>query len=1585
MYRIVEMLPQSTSSSQMIPILIILGILIIILSFVFIWLQFFREDKETSGTTESSGPKVTTKTTLVPGTSGTTQTPGTSGPPSIPGTSGPPSIPGTSGPPSIPGTSGTTPPPPPTGTSGTTPPPPPTGTSGTTPPPPPTGTSGTIGSRIIDMYSGTSGTRVISGTSGVTGSSGTQLFSGVYPGINALYGIILKHSQYESYIGRGPFLQDARNCSPPVDMLRMTPNRSEAIVFVIERYPEIGNGFYALRDSVTGKYVRFYCWQSHIGLEDVITLTNGHYHWKITEDGKIINPALVFDAYNNAFNMPQNGYVRADRVDLLGGVPAASIIVVDIVPSNVVLPTFTVTASTTNPTGFTFKGTSPYDITFTLFQGSESLGTVTSSSLSSATGFFVPRTVTPNTQYTFQIKHEFRLLNTISFRTPPELSNFTVVPSVGGFTFKGTSPYDRTFTLFQGSESLGTVTSSSLSSATGWFVSRTVAPNTQYTFVIRNGSTVVSSVTITTPSLIINTFTVTKVSVGATNGFILRATANYNVEVLIVEGSISLGTARIDQLSSTSGVFISNTTLTPKTTYSFTLRYNNIIVASADATEQEIASGPTGSPNVRGLSGPRLSSGVGGDILYFRTIDAAGNDAGLGVTCDSSGNVYFTGNYNGSATIRNQVGSSVGTLPASSGSAGFLSKFDISGNYLYSRIVDGYGDSFAGVVCDPDENVYVCGTSSGGTPVLKNQSGVTTESFFDSSTFFCKFDRTGVHQWSRMLTVSPSSKFTNIACDSRGNVYISGYYSGNGTIMTHMGREIAKLPPASGVAGFVAKFDSTGNYIWSRILDGGSTDEGSGIACDSSGVYLTGYYTGNGIIKTQTGSSITNITRSGPISVGNAAFITKFDTDGTYQWSRIIDSANVEQGRGVACDSTGGVYFTGVYTGTPTLRTENGNILKTLPASVFESSAFVVKIDTSGNYIWTRLIDSQGIDNSTSVTCDLYGTVYVSGSFTGLRNALIKDETQTLKTLPWYWYTGLNAFITAFKSDGTYLYSRIINAGGGAAGDEVALSVSTDPYGDVYCAGYYPANPTIYNDNGQTLAILTSAQGNGAFLFKMYGPPSSQGSQLTSGTSGASGTIGSRIIDMYSGTSGTRVISGTSGASGTIGSRIIDMYSGTSGTRVISGTSGVPGTQPVDPSLLFGVVNTPYDISPLNNNPLQLIGTIPTDPVMRFTTTTGFVTQKTVPYTFPVRYEMYVMFKSFPTSGAHYIFRVGNAIEAYVNPNGQFVSRFQSGSTRFLSVYATLQLNRWHHILVTATIEKTCTITSTGFASDGYKIYLDGNYLNKYCWITNSLAAYTSNPIVVGKDTSAGRLGFDGWLSNLKIYTTKYMDYSVVPPPPPPLPPGVPAPPPAISSGTVVPKSGEVRGMYPPAPMSSNVVYFSGYSYGNGFYIANASTRIINSGYEYLAFDNTNVSAWTSSGGLYTMSTGQYTGAVQTITNVTTRRGEWISLWCPEQFILKKISLSIWNSVGTANYYTRAPRNYVICGSNNGSDWFEIQNVAESIFTRTILEVVTDITNNSTPYNRYRIIILDIQRCNSTTETCGSTSMTSIANIKFFA
>jgi len=186
---------------------------------------------------------------------------------------------------------------------------------------------------------------------------------------------------------------------------------------------------------------------------------------------------------------------------------------------------------------------------------------------------------------------------------------------------------------------------------------------------------------------------------------------------------------------------------------------------------------------------------------------ANGYDRAHAMTVDASGNVYVTGDSNGSGTS-----SDFATVKYNSdGVQQWIARYNGPGNAV---------DTACSIALDPAGNVYVTGYSTG--------SGTD----YDYATV--KYDSSGEQQWVQRFNgpISGQDWPCAIALDSSGNVYVTGFSVGTGT-----GSDYATI-----------KYDGSGVQQWVRRYDdhGDGDDWASAMAIDSAGnIYVTGQSAGS--------------------------------------------------------------------------------------------------------------------------------------------------------------------------------------------------------------------------------------------------------------------------------------------------------------------------------------------------------------------------------------------------------------------------------------------------------------------------------------------------------------------------------------------------------------------------------------------------------------------------------------------------------------------------------------------------------------------------------------------------------------------
>lgn len=145
-----------------------------------------------------------------------------------------------------------------------------------------------------------------------------------------------------------------------------------------------------------------------------------------------------------------------------------------------------------------------------------------------------------------------------------------------------------------------------------------------------------------------------------------------------------------------------------------------------------------------------------GNVLWTRQIDTDALESGGPVAVDDQGNVYMTGQTAGSL-----FGPTAGDTDA------FLSKYDPSGNILWSRqIGTDMGDSGSSVTVDGQNKVYVTGRTRG--HLFGPNAGF-------SDIFLARYAGDGTFLWGQQMGTGGDDIAGSVAADGSANPYIAGY------------------------------------------------------------------------------------------------------------------------------------------------------------------------------------------------------------------------------------------------------------------------------------------------------------------------------------------------------------------------------------------------------------------------------------------------------------------------------------------------------------------------------------------------------------------------------------------------------------------------------------------------------------------------------------------------------------------------------------------------------------------------------------------------------------------------------------------
>lgn len=250
-----------------------------------------------------------------------------------------------------------------------------------------------------------------------------------------------------------------------------------------------------------------------------------------------------------------------------------------------------------------------------------------------------------------------------------------------------------------------------------------------------------------------------------------------------------------------------------------------------------------------------------GALVWVRRFGGNLHDAGSGITLDSTGNVYTTGNFTG--TVDFDPGSGVVNLAGSAGDS-FVSKLDNNGNFVWAKRLGGSGDEAGhAIALDSDSNVYTTGAFSSVTADFDPGSGVFNLTNAGSAgsydTFVSKLDSSGNFVWAQRLGGTSEDQGRSIAVDGAGNVHTVGVFRSSNADFDP-GSGVFNLSAAISDDVFISKLDTFGNFVWAKRFGSLSSEAGQDIALDSAGnVYTSGLFSGT--VDFDPGSGVVTLAR----------------------------------------------------------------------------------------------------------------------------------------------------------------------------------------------------------------------------------------------------------------------------------------------------------------------------------------------------------------------------------------------------------------------------------------------------------------------------------------------------------------------------------------------------------------------------------------------------------------------------------------------------------------------------------------------------------------------------------------------------
>jgi len=237
----------------------------------------------------------------------------------------------------------------------------------------------------------------------------------------------------------------------------------------------------------------------------------------------------------------------------------------------------------------------------------------------------------------------------------------------------------------------------------------------------------------------------------------------------------------------------------------------------------------------------------------------------------------------------------------------------------------------------------------------------------NTDVFLVKYSSSGSIVWAKGFGGGDYDQGNATAVDNSGNVYITGFYGstsidfGGGPLTNYGSWDI-----------FVAKYDASGSYVWSKKGGGAGIDKGNSLAIDGNdNIYVAGDFN-----SAKAAFGLDTATNNNGAEYD--PFLVKYNSSGVEQWVVSGSGSYIDKCSGVTVDDNNDIYITGTFEST-TVVFGSTTLTNVNPGN--GSDIYVAKYNNTGAAVWAKSIGGNDLDDSRGITSDPSGNIYLIGSY----------------------------------------------------------------------------------------------------------------------------------------------------------------------------------------------------------------------------------------------------------------------------------------------------------------------------------------------------------------------------------------------------------------------------------------------------------------------------------------------------------------------------------------------------------------------------------------------------------------------------
>ncbi|MCG8575015.1 MAG: hypothetical protein MI810_09050, partial [Flavobacteriales bacterium] len=274
---------------------------------------------------------------------------------------------------------------------------------------------------------------------------------------------------------------------------------------------------------------------------------------------------------------------------------------------------------------------------------------------------------------------------------------------------------------------------------------------------------------------------------------------------------------------------------------------------------------------------------------------------------------------------------------------------------------------------------------------------------------------------------------------------------------------------------FIAGIAYGQNFEWAVSNTGASNNESFDVKTDGLGnVYTVGQFSGT--VDFDPGPGTFNLTSS-----NEAGFVQKLDPDGNLLWVKHFEQISVANSncQSIEIDASNDLFVVGWFQGDVDFD-PSASVASMSPVGIDQ---FIVKMDASGNYLWSKQYDAgTGYENFKETTIDSDGNLLLCGRFSSLTDFNPGLGVNDLTPVAAY-----DGYLLKLDNDGNFVWVKQLEG----SSTVYPFSLDVDDLGEVYATGYFISDIDMDPGVGTSTSIAAGAKdlfmvkldANGDFLW----------------------------------------------------------------------------------------------------------------------------------------------------------------------------------------------------------------------------------------------------------------------------------------------------------------------------------------------------------------------------------------------------------------------------------------------------------------------------------------------------------------------